>query len=65
MACMFHETFEAWEVEEMLCIYQHMRAMIERLFKTMRKPLFQYDEQHKGEIRFFANGGASKHLYNC
>ncbi|KAG8161142.1 hypothetical protein KVR01_009406 [Diaporthe batatas] len=62
MVCMFHETFEAWEVEEMLCIYQHMLIIVERLFKNTRKALFQYDEQHKGELRLFANGDA-RHSY--
>lgn len=56
MACMFHETFEPWEVEEMLCIFQHIREMVENIFKDAREDLLNYDEQHKEEISFFTDG---------
>lgn len=56
VACMFFETFEPWEVEEMICVFQHMRNMIESLFKDMRDNLLRYDEQHRGEIVFFTDG---------
>ncbi|KAG8165663.1 hypothetical protein KVR01_004215 [Diaporthe batatas] len=53
--CMFHETFEPWEVEEMLCIFQHMKSVINDLFHEMRDDLLRYDEQHRGEIPFFTS----------
>lgn len=56
MACMFHETFEPWEVEEMLCIFQHMRETVESIFKAAREDVLNYDEQHKEEISFFTDG---------
>lgn len=64
MACMFHETFEPWEVEEMLCIFQNMREMVESLFKDARDDLLDYDEQHKEEISFFTEGDDIRD-YDC
>lgn len=64
VACMFHETFEPWEVEEMICIFQHMRNMIEDLFNDMRDNLLRYDEQHREEIAFFTDGNDIRD-YDC
>ena len=64
VACMFHETFEPWEVEEMICIFQHMRNMIEDLFNDMRDDLLRYDEQHREEITFFTDSNDIRD-YDC
>lgn len=64
VACMFYETFEPWEVEEMLCIFQHMRSVIEDLFNDMRDDLLRFDEQHRGEIGFFTDGNDIRD-YDC
>lgn len=44
----------------MLCIYQHMRAVIESLFRNMRKQLLHYNELHKGKIHDLANADATR-----
>jgi hypothetical protein len=64
VACMFYETFEPWEVEEMICIFQHMRNMIKDLFNDMRDDLLRYDKQHREEIAFFTDGNDIRD-YDC
>lgn len=63
-ACMFRETFEPCEVEEMICVFQHMRKMIEDLFNDMRDDLLRYEEQHREEIAFFTDGNDIRD-YDC
>lgn len=64
MACIFHEAFEAWEVEEMLCVYEHVREIWVHLFKDMRADVLEYDKNHEGELVFFSSGHDGRD-YDC
>lgn len=64
IACIFFETFEPWEIEEMLCIYEPVRLTFAHLFEDMRTDLLEYDKTHKGEISFFSYGNDERD-YDC
>lgn len=53
VACIFFETFEPWEVEEILCIYEPIRSAFVHLFEDMRTELLEYNKKRIGEIGLF------------